>query len=180
MSDSWLTSAHFGTAETPLPAVTEDDAPDADGNDEELAETPPDVVEMLGFDPRELFEDARNDSASIERLDKIAREAARFRDRLTPKARQDAANAPGNGDLPYGKMSDAGYADPGYRDGEKRYPLKKGGEWDAERIRAAWNYIHKRRDADKYSASQLKRIKEKIVAAWKKAIDVKGPPEARE
>ena len=86
---------------------------------------------------------------------------------------------PGEGDLPYGKAEEAGYADPGYRGGEKRYPLKKDGEWSEERIRAAWNYIHKERDADKYTEPQLKRIKEKIVSAWKKAIDEKGPPEAR-
>ncbi len=92
--------------------------------------------------------------------------------------RHDGGDAPGEGDLPYGKAEEAGYADPGYRGGEKRYPLKKDGEWSEERIRAAWNYIHKERDADKYTAPQLKRIKEKIVSAWKKAIDEKGPPEA--
>lgn len=44
----------FGDA--PLPTDwPEDDQPD---DDEELAQTPPDVVEMLGFDPLELAGDA--------------------------------------------------------------------------------------------------------------------------
>ncbi len=115
---------------------------------------------------------------SAGRLDAILEGCDRLHKRLDAMTRHDAGDAPGEGDLPYGKAEEAGYADPGYRNGEKRYPLKKGGELSAERIRAAWDYIHEQRDADKYTEPQLKRIKSKIVAAWKKAIDEKGPPEA--
>ncbi|MGH7057758.1 MAG: DUF6582 domain-containing protein, partial [Acetobacteraceae bacterium] len=83
-----------------------------------------------------------------------------------------AADAPGNGKLPYGHTE---YADPGYqKDKQKRYPIDT-----EEHIRAAWNYIHKQRNADKYSAKDLASIKRRIVAAWKKKIDEKGPPEAK-
>lgn len=45
-----LPQAHFGTAkETPPNFRTQE--PDEDADDEEMAETPPDVVAMLGFDP---------------------------------------------------------------------------------------------------------------------------------
>jgi len=80
-------------------------------------------------------------------------------------------DAPGDGSKPYG---DVEYADPGYQDDQKkRYPL------DTEaHIRAAWNYIHKPKNAGKYTDEQLKRIKAKIVAAWKDKIDPEGPPAA--
>jgi HK97 family phage prohead protease len=75
-------------------------------------------------------------------------------------------------DEPY---ADVEYADPGYQDSKKRYPI------DTEaHIRAAWNYIHKPKNAGKYSAEQLKHIKSKIVAAWKDKIDPKGPPSAED
>lgn len=47
-----------------------------------------------------------------------------------------------------------------------------------EHVRAAWNYINKPKNAAKYSATDLKTIKSKIVRAWKKLIDPKGPPSA--
>ncbi|MGH6990793.1 MAG: DUF6582 domain-containing protein, partial [Stellaceae bacterium] len=73
---------------------------------------------------------------------------------------------------PYG---DVEYADPGYqKDKQKRYPIDT-----EEHIRAAWNYIHQARNADKYSAEQLALIKRRIVAAWKKKIGEGGPPEAK-
>lgn len=80
---------------------------------------------------------------------------------------------PGDGKKPYG---DVEYADPGYQDDKKkRYPL------DTEKhIRAAWNYIHKPKNAAKYTAEQVKSIKAKIVAAWKDKIDKDGPPEAKD
>lgn len=85
-------------------------------------------------------------------------------------------DAPGDGSKPYG---DEDYADPGYQaDGKKRYPLTEGGKPSATRIRAAWNYIHKKKNAGKYSADHLAAIKKKIVAAWKAHIDKDGPPEA--
>jgi HK97 family phage prohead protease len=72
---------------------------------------------------------------------------------------------------PYG---DVAYADPGYQDdGKKRYPI------DTEaHIRAAWNYINKPKNAGKYSGDEVSKIKGRIVAAWKRKIDPKGPPSA--
>ena len=77
------------------------------------------------------------------------------------------------GGLP-GDYGDVEYADPGYQsDKKKRYPI------DTEKhIRAAWSYINKPRNAGKYSADELKRIKDKIIAAWKNRIDPEGPPSA--
>jgi HK97 family phage prohead protease len=70
------------------------------------------------------------------------------------------------GDEPYG---DVAYADPGYQsDGQKRYPIDT-----AEHVRAAWSYINKGTDSDKYSATQLASIKSRIEAAAKKfGIDI--------
>lgn len=80
-------------------------------------------------------------------------------------------DAPGEGKLPYGHVE---YADPGYQsDGQKRYPI------DTEaHIRAAWNYIHKKKNAAKYSAEDAAKIRARIVRAWKDKIDKEGPPEA--
>ena len=70
--------------------------------------------------------------------------------------------------------NDVEYADPGYQaDGLKRYPL------DSERhIRAAWALIHMAGNAAAYSAGELKQVKDRIVAAWKRLIDPAGPPAA--
>lgn len=78
---------------------------------------------------------------------------------------------PGDGKKPYGNVE---YADPGLQsDGKKRYPI------DSEKhIRAAWNYINKPKNAKKYSAADLDKVKAKIVAAWKAKIDKDGPPSA--
>lgn len=65
----------------------------------------------------------------------------------------------------YGNVT---YADPT----NKKYPI------DTEaHIRAAWNYINKEKNAAKYGG-KVGGIKAKIVAAWKKKIDPKGPPSA--
>lgn len=62
---------------------------------------------------------------------------------------------------PYGDVS---YADPGYQgDKKKRYPLDS-----KEHAKAAWSYINKSENADKYSADQLKSIKSRIKSACKK------------
>ena len=67
------------------------------------------------------------------------------------------------------------YGDVAFADAKnKKYPIDT-----AAHIRAAWNYIHKPANAGKYSAADVARIKAKIVAAWKKKIDPKGPPEAQ-
>jgi hypothetical protein len=62
---------------------------------------------------------------------------------------------------PYG---DVKYADPGYRDGTKRYPIDT-----PEHIRAAWSYINMPKNAKFYKADQLEQIKGRIRAAAKKA-----------
>ena len=73
---------------------------------------------------------------------------------------------------PYG---DVEYADPGYqKDGKKRYPIDT-----ASHIKAAWDYIHMPKNAKKYSKSEVSAIKRRIIAAWKKKIDAKGPPGAK-
>jgi hypothetical protein len=61
---------------------------------------------------------------------------------------------------PYG---DVKYADPGYRDGKKRYPIDT-----EEHCRAAWSYINQADNAKLYNANQLKQIKSRIMAAGKK------------
>lgn len=62
---------------------------------------------------------------------------------------------------PYGNVA---YADPGYRaDGKARYPIDS-----EEHVRAAWSYINQKRNASKYPADQLKRIKARIRRAASK------------
>jgi hypothetical protein len=61
---------------------------------------------------------------------------------------------------PYG---DVKYADPGYRDNKKRYPIDT-----MEHARAAWSYINQSANAGEYTPEQLSVIKEKIKAALKK------------
>jgi len=64
-------------------------------------------------------------------------------------------------DQPYG---DVKYADPGYRDSRKRYPIDT-----PEHIRAAWAYINQAKNAKFYDEKQLANIKAKIKAAAQKA-----------
>jgi hypothetical protein len=68
----------------------------------------------------------------------------------------------------YGKVA---YADPA----NKKYPVDT-----EEHIRAAWSYINMPKNAAKYSPEEVKAIKSKIVAAWKKVIDKAGPQSAAE
>lgn len=84
---------------------------------------------------------------------------------------------PGDGKTPYG---DEDYADPGYqKDKQKRYPLTEDGKPNQKRIRAAWAYINKPKNAKPYNAADLDKIKAKIIAAWKNTIDKAGPPAAQ-
>jgi hypothetical protein len=70
-------------------------------------------------------------------------------------------------DEPYG---DVKYADPGYRDNKKRYPIDT-----PDHIRAAWAYINVAKNAGMYEAAQLAQIKQRIKAAAAKAgIDIEG------
>lgn len=68
------------------------------------------------------------------------------------------------GQRKYGKVR---FADPK----NKKYPIDT-----EEHIRAAWNYIHQKRNADKYSSEDLAAIKRRIISAWKGKIDKDGPP----
>jgi hypothetical protein len=100
-----------------------------------------------------------------DRLDAIMDSVARLSACMDALTRKDATNEPHGG---------TDYADPGYQsDGKKRYPVNT-----KERIRSTWDYAHKGKDADKYTAEQIASIKRRIVAAWKKKIDPAGPPEA--
>lgn len=73
---------------------------------------------------------------------------------------------------PYG---DVPYGDPGYKvDKVKRYPIST-----PEKIRAAWSYINMPKNHVGYTASEVSKIKARIVSAWKKKIDPKGPPSAK-
>jgi phage head maturation protease len=70
---------------------------------------------------------------------------------------------------------DVAYADPGYQtDGKKRYPIDTG-----THIRAAWNFINRPSNAQRYTAAQLDKIKARIIAAWKEKIDQNGPYSAQ-
>jgi len=44
---------HFGDVDNPLPDWRKEGINEIDSDDEELSETPPDVIAMLGFDPLE-------------------------------------------------------------------------------------------------------------------------------
>ena len=63
--------------------------------------------------------------------------------------------SPREGERKYG---DVRFADPV----NHKYPIDT-----EEHVRAAWSYIHKPQDADKYSAADLKAIKDRIAAAAK-------------
>jgi hypothetical protein len=54
----------------------------------------------------------------------------------------------------------------------KKYPC-----YDEKHIRAAWNYINVKRDADEYSEKEYKKVYDNIVKRWKEEIDPAGPPE---
>lgn len=108
----------------------------------------------------------------MDKLDAVLDAVSRMDARLDAMEKRRDALVEGKKtpDEPYGKDND--YADPGYQeDGKKRYPL--GSE---EEVRAAWNYIHKGKDADKYSPEHLKEIKARIVRAWHEKIGKDGPP----
>jgi hypothetical protein len=62
---------------------------------------------------------------------------------------------------PYG---DVKYADPGYRDDKKRYPIDT-----PDHIRAAWSYINVAKNQTEYTDEQVAQIKGRIKAAAKKA-----------
>jgi uncharacterized protein DUF6582 len=68
---------------------------------------------------------------------------------------------------PYG---DVQYADPGYRENKKRYPIDT-----PDHIRAAWAYINVPKNAGFYTPEQVATIKGRIKAAAEKAgIEISG------
>lgn len=78
-----------------------------------------------------------------------------------PQAPANPGNFAAETKEPYG---DVEYADPGYRDATKRYPIDT-----PDHIRAAWSYINMPKNAKFYNADQLEQIKARIRAAAKKA-----------
>lgn len=73
------------------------------------------------------------------------------------------------GKEPYGPVS---YADPGYQaDKKKRYPIDT-----EEHIRAALSYFKQDKNSSQYTYSQRAKILARIIRAWKRVIDPKGPP----
>jgi len=73
------------------------------------------------------------------------------------------------------KRAEKKYGNVTYADAKnKKYPIDT-----EEHIRAAWNYIHQKRNAAKYSAAEVAAIKKKIIAAWKRVIGG-TPPSATE
>jgi Putative phage serine protease XkdF len=83
----------------------------------------------------------------------------------------DKADSQPKSELAYGDLE---YADPGYQaDGKKRYPIDNEGH-----IRAAWNFINRPSNAQRYTPAQLDKIKSRIIAAWKEKINQDGPPSA--
>lgn len=72
----------------------------------------------------------------------------------------EGGDAPGDGSKPYGNVV---YADPGYQtDKKKRYPVDS-----KAHVKSALAYLAQKSNAAKYSSSQLKRIKSRIMAAAK-------------
>jgi hypothetical protein len=86
-------------------------------------------------------------------------------------AKADKGKTGDNEGKPEGKYGDVKYAD----EKNKKYPIDT-----TEHIRAAWNYINQEKNASEYSGSELKTVKDAIIAAWKKEIDKDGPPSASE
>jgi HK97 family phage prohead protease len=62
-----------------------------------------------------------------------------------------------------GDYGDVTYADPGYKEGKKRYPIN-----NKERAKAAWSYINMPKNQKGYTSTQVSAIKGRIKAALKK------------
>lgn len=113
----------------------------------------------MGANPSATFTAVKADGITEERVFKISAENA------GKVSKREDVN-PKEGENKYG---DVEFAD----EKNKKYPIDT-----AAHIRAAWNYINKPKNA-KLSGGATE-IKAKIVAAWKKKIDPKGPPSAAE
>lgn len=85
----------------------------------------------------------------------MRRTAAYGRFMTKPIHKRDDVN-PDEGEKKYG---DVEFADPV----NNKYPIDSEGH-----VRAAWSYINKESNADKYEADEVRRIKDRIKAAAKK------------
>jgi len=142
----------------------DDDDEDKDGDSED---------EKKAKKERREKKAAAKEKEEKEAAEKAEKERKEKEDAEKAAAAAALAKAKKKDDEPYG---DVDYADPGYqKDKKKRYPLDT-----EDHIRAAWNYIHKKKNASKYSAEEADKIKAKIVAAWKDKIDKDGPPSAED
>jgi HK97 family phage major capsid protein len=86
-----------------------------------------------------------------------------FRDHLCSRCACGRSNDP---DYNLKKYGDVEFGD----EQNKKYPL------DKKHIKAAWSYINKKKDAAKYSKAKLKIVRDRIIAAYKKAFG-EDPPE---
>ncbi|WP_207000730.1 DUF6582 domain-containing protein [Trinickia mobilis] len=125
-------------------------------------------VMQKAFKPAEVTADSFSDEVAELAKSGVLTMAEMLEAIRLAKAKKDTGNDDGN---PKGEYGDVAYAD----EKNKKYPIDT-----TEHIRAAWNYIHQEKNADEYSASELKTIKDRIIAAWKKEIDKDGPPESTE
>lgn len=112
-------------------------------------------IKDFDADQMAAFEKALSGVTSVKMLTELVTKIA---------AREDVK--PSAGENAYG---DVKFAD----EANKKYPIDT-----AAHIRAAWNYINKTKNAEKYSSEDVEKIKGNIVKAWKDKIDSAGPPSA--
>lgn len=122
------------------------------------------VVKADGTEELRKFETTFDDTESLAKWFNGLSDAQR--ETLAKVAKRPGVS-PKEGEDKYG---DVKFAD----EKNKKYPINT-----PAHIRAAWNYINKPHNAEKYDAADLKSIKAKIIAAWKEKIDSAGPPSAR-
>lgn len=151
------------SAYTPSMSTSEDDS--AETETKEQAQSAAKDTTIPDEDPDNV---KQNDTESNQGKDAPASEGAfaDFEDEYADSMVDEAKK-------PYGEIE---YADKGYRtDKRYRYPIDT-----EEHIRAAWNYINKPDNAALYSANDLVKVKDNIIAAWKKVVDKAGPPSVAE
>lgn len=124
--------------------------------------------------PTALFESIKGVMIDVDDTNHI--EAASF-DEFVDIIKRAAAGDDERDDLvEKAKKKEGEYGDVAYADAKnKKYPIDT-----ADHIRAAWTYINMPKNQKEYSAQEVAEIKAKIIAAWKRKIDPKGPPSARQ
>lgn len=139
-----------------------------------MADTSTNTPEGGGTSGMTLEEARAKFNAIVEQIDAILPVLASLKPMLSGDGQQaaDLSNdPPAQSNAGEGEVTDAvEYAD----EANKKYPLGTD-----EEVRAAWDYIHVKKDGDEYSPEERKRMEDKIVAAWKDKIDEAGPPEAQ-